>query len=187
METPGAESITERISRVAAKVHGRDMRIGPCMSEFDLLAFEDRYNISLPAEYRQFLLQIGNGALGPPHYGLIKLAEPPVVLKDSRSHWRETLLKMGKVFPFTKTWVWESGEVSAEGTDDQVGNGRLYLGTDGCGMDWFLIITGPERGNVWMVCGEGIQPTFPKRDFLRWFEDWLDGVRDWWGPSCSNT
>jgi hypothetical protein len=48
-------------------------------------------------------------------------------------------------------------------------------------MDWILIVTGPERGNIWFKCGEGIQPTSPKRDFLRWFEDWLDGVRDWWG------
>jgi hypothetical protein len=49
-------------------------------------------------------------------------------------------------------------------------------------MDWVLIVTGPERGNIWFKCGEGITPTIPKRDFLRWFEDWLDGVRDWWGP-----
>ena len=47
-------------------------------------------------------------------------------------------------------------------------------------MYWFVIVTGPERGNVWMICGEGIQPTAPKRDFLQWYEEWLDGVREWW-------
>jgi hypothetical protein len=47
-------------------------------------------------------------------------------------------------------------------------------------MYWCVIVTGPERGNVWMISDEGIQPTAPKRDFLQWYEDWLDGVRDWW-------
>jgi hypothetical protein len=26
-----------------------------------------------------------------------------------------------------------------------------------------------------MIAGEGIQPACPKRDFLTWYEDWLDG------------
>lgn len=43
-------------------------------------------------------------------------------------------------------------------------------------MDWHLIVTGPERGHVWWVCGKGIAPTDPKMDFLRWYEDWLDGA-----------
>lgn len=43
-------------------------------------------------------------------------------------------------------------------------------------MDWHLIVTGPERGHMWWVCGEGIAPTDPKMDFLRWYEDWLDGA-----------
>jgi hypothetical protein len=178
---PNVEPIAERIARVAAKVRERKMHVGACMSNTELVAFEKRFGISLPEEYREFLLRIGNGAPGPPAYGLIKLAEPSKGTADYRSHTLEGLASMRKLFPFTKPWVWESGDASDEGTDEQIGNGQLYLGTDGCGMDWFLIVTGPERGNVWMICGEGIQPTLPKRCFLRWFEDWLDGIRDWWG------
>jgi SMI1 / KNR4 family (SUKH-1) len=176
------ESIAERIARVDAKVRSRAMRVGECISSADLIEFEKRYEISLPDGYREFVLRIGNGAPGPPAYGLIELAEPPIGRADYRAHTRQTLASMKKLFPFTKPWVWEGGDLSDEGTDDQVGNGQLYLGTDGCGMDWSLIVTGPERGNIWWVCGEGLQPTSPKRDFLRWFEDWLDGVRDWWEP-----
>jgi hypothetical protein len=33
----------------------------------------------------------------------------------------------------------------------------------------------PFRLNVWMISGEGVQPACPKRDFLTWYEDWLDG------------
>jgi hypothetical protein len=50
-------------------------------------------------------------------------------------------------------------------------------------MDWHLIITGPERGNIWLITGEGMQHTNPRRDFLKWYSDWLDGTawEGWWG------
>ena len=63
-----------------------------------------------------------------------------------------------------------------EGTQDHVHHGALFVGTDGCGMDWHLIVTGAERGNMWLITGEGVCPTDPKRTFLKWYEDWLDGV-----------
>jgi SMI1 / KNR4 family (SUKH-1) len=174
------EPIEDRIERVAAKVRARNLGMGKCVSESDLVAFERHYGITLPNEYREFVLRVGNGAPGPPDYGLIKLAEPPNGKGDYTSHTTEELANMKTTFPFTKPWVWEDGVASDEGIDDQVRDGQLYLGSDGCGMDWALIITGPDRGIVWWFSGEGIQPTSPKRDFLRWFEDWLDGVRDWW-------
>jgi hypothetical protein len=175
----------DRIERVAAKIRQRRLKLGDCVSNSDLTAFEKRYEIELPTDYKEFILRIGNGAPGPPAYGLIKLAEPPPgeVNRTSHTlHTREELANLKRAFPFTKAWVWEGGDTSDEGTKEQAWLGSLYLGTDGCGMDWVLIFTGPDRGRVWWRCGEGIQPTVPKRDFLRWFEDWLDGVRDWWTP-----
>jgi hypothetical protein len=94
--------------------------------------------------------------------------------------WTE-LPYVAQPFPFTKAWVWENDEISAEGSFEQVNHGCIYIGNDGCGMYWLLIVTGAERGNMWMICGEGMQPTSPKRDFLTWFEEWLDGTREWWG------
>jgi hypothetical protein len=44
-----------------------------------------------------------------------------------------------------------------------------------------LIVTGPDRGHVWQLADVGVTPTRPKREFLRWFEDWLDGKTDWFG------
>ncbi len=28
-------------------------------------------------------------------------------------------------------------------------HGVLYLGTDGCGEDWRLVVTGEQRGQLW--------------------------------------
>jgi hypothetical protein len=47
-------------------------------------------------------------------------------------------------------------------------------------MNWHLIVTGPDRGSIWWITGEGMQHTFPKRDFLTWYIDWLEGVESWW-------
>ncbi|CAM5271445.1 hypothetical protein STANM309S_06406 [Streptomyces tanashiensis] len=35
---------------------------------------------------------------------------------------------------------------------------RCCMGTDGCGMYWHLIVTGPQRGHVWQIAGEGAMP-----------------------------
>ena len=44
------------------------------LSEEAVAAFEARYNIVLPADYRAFLREVGNGGAGP-GYGMCKLGE----------------------------------------------------------------------------------------------------------------
>ncbi|MHC5613600.1 MAG: SMI1/KNR4 family protein [Nostoc sp.] len=44
----------------------------PCLSNKDIQVFESRHNITLPSEYRDFLLEVGNGGTGP-GYGLSSL------------------------------------------------------------------------------------------------------------------
>lgn len=176
------EPVADRLRSVAAKIHDRAIRVGPRVPLDAIIGFERRYGIALPSDYREFLLQIGDGASGPPYYGLVPLfsGEAPPARREHQERSNDALMSMSQGFPFTRTWIWERGDKSDEGTNEQLSDGRLYLGTDGCGMDWYLILTGPERGNIWMISGEGITPTYPKGDFLRWFEDWVDGVRDWW-------
>ncbi len=169
-----------RTDRIREKVGARHLDVGVPLPEHTVAVFEQRHGIRLPDSYREFLLSIGNGGSGPPEYGLMKLGETPKDLpRDEAKVWSE-LPRVRQPFPFTQAWVWEDGELSLEGLSNQVNCGSLCLGTDGCGMYWHLVVSGPERGNVWMLSGEGIQPTNPKRDFLEWYEAWLDGVEDWW-------
>ena len=177
---PTTAVLAERTARVALKVADRGVRLGPPLSENTVRAFEARHGISLPEAYRSFLLNIGNGGAGPPEYGLAPLGDAANDMRDEEARIWTALPHVAEPFPFTKTWVWEDGDESEEGTREDVTRGSIYVGNDGCGMYWFVIVTGPERGNVWMICGEGIQPTAPKRDFLQWYEEWLDGVREWW-------
>ncbi len=63
-------------------------------------------------------------------------------------------------------------------------HGSLLLGTDGCGMYWHLIVTGPQRGYVWLTDENGAIP-FGTRPgtclmpgtpgFLGWVTRWAQG------------
>jgi hypothetical protein len=170
----------ERVQRIRRKIAASSKTLNPCLNQRMVEAFEDRHGIRLPEEYREFLLMIGNGGYGPPSYGVSRLGETASDMgKDEKDFWTG-LPRIKEPFPFTKPWIWEDGDGSEEGAREQVDCGSIYVGNDGCGQYWHLIVTGPERGNVWQFCGVGIAPTEPRRDFLRWYEDWLDGVKSWW-------
>jgi hypothetical protein len=171
----------EQLSRIRAKLASRRLVLNPPATEKDVATFEQRHGISLPAEYRLFLTQLGNGGAGPPEYGLVPLGEPATdMLLEERAVWTE-LPHVQRAFPFTKHWVWEDGQTSDEGTEEHIAYGSIFIGNDGCGMYWHLIVTGPERGTPWMLCGEGIQPVCPRRGFLQWYEDWLEGRESFYG------
>ena len=51
--------------------------------------------------------------------------------------------------------------------------------TDNIGGYWLLIVAGPNRGQICNRRDMGIAPCAPKRDFLSWYESWLDGETQW--------
>ncbi len=175
--------MSNQIERILSKAKAQGLFFDPVLSIHDVEVFEQAKEIRLPEGYKEYLLQIGDGGDGPPTFGLCALGHPPCDMQGEE--WLEwhKLPHVREEFPFTAQWIWENDELTDEGSRDQVGHGSICLGTDGCAIYWHLIVTGPERGNVWMICGEGIQPTCPKRDFLTWFEDWLDGKDSFYGFS----
>lgn len=175
--------MNQQLTRIIEKLGTRRCQLNPPLSAAEVWKFETNNQIDLPYDYREFLLQVGNGGIGPPDYGLYALGTLETQLKPYRWAEPQNLALLRDTFPFTKFWVWDDGSVSDEGTAEQVYNGSLRLGTDGCGMDWHLVVTGPDRGVPWMISGEGIQPVCPKRSFIQWYEDWLDGLDSFYGFS----
>lgn len=164
-----------QVDRILKKVQSKGRVLNAPISERAVQDFEVAHGIQVPDGYREFLLRAGNGGDGPPEYGLGPLGLPANDMSAEQARWWVELRDVKKPFPFTSTWVWEDGQESEEGTEEQVNFGSIYIGNDGCGAYWHLIVSGPERGNVWMIAGEGVTPACPKRDFLTWYEDWLDG------------
>ncbi|MGW6717786.1 SMI1/KNR4 family protein [Streptomyces sp. NPDC054995] len=162
--------------------------------------FEAEHGITLPEPYRTFVAEVCDGLrAGPPHYGLLPFAQAP---SDWGSGRPERLL--AEPFPLTSTWMWESTEQGEKALSEQelearmdavFDHGSLLLGTDGCGMYWHLVVTGPQRGHVWLIDEYGAMPfgtspgTSPMRGtpgFTGWATHWAQG-RTWFaGPPADD-
>ncbi|WP_460063785.1 SMI1/KNR4 family protein [Streptomyces sp. YKOK-I1] len=147
-------------------------------------AFEGEHGVVLPEPYRTFVAEISDGSYqGPPEYGLVGLAEVP-------SDWGGgERRKPGLPFPLTEMWVWEDDDGpydDPEAVIEQVhDHGSIVLGTDGCAMNWHLVVTGPHRGQIWQVTDVGALPfgaefghTTSAPGFSGWVAHWAAG-KEW--------
>ncbi|WP_406096192.1 HEAT repeat domain-containing protein [Streptomyces sp. NBC_01013] len=147
-------------------------RLGSPLGEQRVAAFEAVNGVRLPAAYRTFLREIGNGGIGP-DCGLLPLTRWKV--RDIP----EGGGRLGQPF------AWDpDGCVPAEWARLCAGQTDPYAGTHrvvhrGCMEMTLLVITGPARGRLLEAnLGDlAAPPAFhPAPDFLRWYEDWLDGL-----------
>ncbi|MFC1529748.1 SMI1/KNR4 family protein [Gemmatimonadota bacterium] len=154
----------------------------PRLDKVQVLEFEQANGVELPTDYRTFITTVCDGGAFGPEYGLLPLGAVP---KHNACH--EGSLsghRAARPFPFTEEWVWEDEEQ----TDDrdrrieETTHGTLVLGEEGCGAYWALIVTGPCRGEVWLLTGEGITPCRPRMGFGQWLETLACGGLSWWAP-----
>ncbi|WP_344596235.1 hypothetical protein [Actinomadura vinacea] len=155
-----------------------DAPLGPPAGWDAVRAFEARHAIVLPEPFRRFVATVGDGCpSGPPFYGLVRL-----------DHSVEPGNAPARPFPLTAPWLWEGAPEAGEAerlSAAAVEDGTLYLGTDGCAMDWRLVVTGRHRGHVWQFTDVGVQPfgapfghTTAAPGFGGWVRHWAAG-RDW--------
>ncbi|MEH2056089.1 MAG: SMI1/KNR4 family protein [Nostoc sp.] len=130
----------------------------PCLSNKDIQVFESRYNITLPSEYRNFLLEVGNGGAGP-GYGLSGLwgIEYEDVIPEKLYH--ENYEILSKAFPWKKAWndldlIVDNNTNSVVKSDayfdDKFIQGTLTITNYGCGIYAMLVITGEQSGKIWI-------------------------------------
>jgi len=126
-------------------------RLGPPLSEGDLLTFEAANRIRLPDAYRQFLSKVGHDGAGP-FYGL----EPLGTFDHDLSQ------------PFSITAATEDLLL------DQLVPGVLQLCHHGCEAYSYLIVNGPTYGTIWNggECGEYFNPTGLTFDV--WYRSWME-------------
>lgn len=176
-----------------AEQHG--LRLRPPLPEEEIDAFERRYAVALPAEYRAFLARAGEGGAGP-GYGMYSLRE--ALTAERGEHVPDDILRTP--FPRTRAYdpdgddpelepLWkrrENGEIDIRRLYLYESAGTLALCHEGCGYYHLLVVTGSARGQVWIDgrCSDyGIQPLGV--GFREWYERWLDstlagGSGAWW-------
>ena len=193
-----------RIQDKLARAADRLGRLNPTLSESELTAFERDFRVTLPDEYRAFLLRVGDGGPGPGD-GLGTLAQsarqsPTADLDrpfpfssrayaEGSAQFRGDLKTLSAAEAGARELERHGGVPWRERPDRKYAQpGVLFLATpDSPWADAYLVVTGEDRGKVWMYgfeCGwDPEAPTWaedegqidkPPRGFLRWYEDWRD-------------
>jgi hypothetical protein len=170
---------------LAAQAHR--YRLNPPLADDDIRRFEAEHQIVLPPDYREFLARLGNGGAGP-GYGLEKLGQ------TYRAAWSESPGMLGELArPFPHSDAWNADPL--DGTrpaDEQYRrqddywssrhvNGALPICDHGCNLRELLVVTGPERGNMWFddrADWKGLYPDTKRGGgrltFLDWYRIWLE-------------
>ncbi len=153
-------------------------------SEVDITLFEEKHQIELPRTYRNFLYLVCNGGIGPGsgvlplnikkefhklqlpwidplEYNVLFLFDPT---KDTYDTY-DNKINEARLKDSIKV------EKLIQGTD----NGQLPIADDGCGIYYFLVVKGPNKGEIWLnhlVIDGGFK--WVANSFGEWFEHWLD-------------
>lgn len=135
-------------------------QLKPCLSRSEIQEFEDKYQVNLPDDYREFLLTIGNGGAGP-GYGLLGI---------DIHHQKSDFNYLSQPFKLTKEW----NDLDLMQASHEEGNpvyfypnfvqGSIVVAEYGCGVEARLVITGQEKGNIWIddrTNEAGIYPLSP--------------------------
>ncbi|MFT6396311.1 MAG: hypothetical protein ACJAYU_001054, partial [Bradymonadia bacterium] len=132
-------SLDSQFGVFGAELH--QYEFGPALSESCVAEFERQFEIDLPAEYRAIVRRVGNGGPGP-FYGL-----KPI---PSQVGERELAAR----FPHTEDWNVDLDECTDEVAGDYFSprhvDGTLPIIDFGCGHDVLLVLTGIQRGTLWL-------------------------------------
>ena len=145
------------------------------MTEKEVLAFERQHAITLPEDYRTFLLTVERGGAGP-YYGLF----PPTDYSHELENVKSDFLSLP--FPHQEAWPFAEDSMDQSILDEEhkyFGNfwvqGAMRLCPFGCGAIIVLVITGKARGQIWMDDRPNDYGVVPiANDFLTWYEEWLE-------------
>jgi hypothetical protein len=159
------------------------------LEESEIKAFENKYVVRLPEDYRRFLIEIGNGGAGP-YYGLQTLEDSLFIDLDYKRE--NEYLNPSKPFLLSEKWNMKfTGDYDNEQEyhafeeeyfKDTWVNGLLRICNFGCGVSLNLVVNGAEYGNIWVDDRGSDGGIFPdpyfgqseRTQFLDWYILWLN-------------
>ncbi|MDH6140386.1 hypothetical protein P3T35_002394 [Kitasatospora sp. GP30] len=184
---------------------GHRFELLPPLSEVEVAEAEQEFGVGLPADYRSFLLEVGAGGAGP-HYGLYPLqrdergwawnegrgvrSDNSLLPQPFPSPAEQARLRAAydarepveSAFPDEPAFrvAFRAWDDEWEALSATLTAGAVCLSHEGCGyFDWF-VVTGPERGTVWVDLGAADGPLqslartpHERLGFREWYLTWL--------------
>ncbi len=202
----------DRIESKLEKLRAKDKRLSvfgasahryvlhPPLAEKTVAAFERKWHITLPDDYRRFLVEVGNGGAGPA-YGVFKLGEEDAGFGHRK--WKHLIDDPSKPFRHARAWnlpaavrkkqpdpkgmtpeeedeAWSAWGALVHEQYRGLMDGAIPICHLGCALRQWLVVTGPRAGEVWnddRADERGIAPLTKNRHrvtFAEWYEGWLD-------------
>jgi hypothetical protein len=161
------------------------------VTEAAVLAFEAAHGFTLPACYRAFILEVGNGGNGysgsgaGPFYGVYQLGDDVDAFVEPEYLKNDCLIYPGMTKEYWNTLMARldaegENEISDEDYPAEIGRvfgGIMPIGSQGCTYLHGIILNGPHAGKVVNLSEDRYQPIFTFEDnFLDWYERWLNEV-----------
>lgn len=168
---------------------GHKMKLNSPISQNNLEALEQKYQVVFPEDYRLFLLNVANGGAGP-GYGLEDIESgisyqrvfyPQDILSRAFKHQEEYNYYNDPELDELEKLL-DDGHISEADFDLQLEYltaGTLVLCHEGCGHLYRLVVTGPTRGQVWIdsdVSDQGYSNL--KISFYQWYDRWLEDIEN---------
>ncbi len=156
---------------------------GPTVLEARVTGFEARHGVRLPESYRRYLLEVGDGGVGPEN-GVVPLSGEGLhaSLDLPERSWSGHL---AMPFPLTERenpsidadnpiqWPRERGTNGEDFSEKRWIAGTLIICDAGCGSVYRLVVTGEARGQVWSDNRYADLGLTPGPDFHTWYLNWL--------------
>lgn len=169
------------MSLIAEKARRSDIKLNPPIAPATVELFEQQAGVSLPEDYRDFLIKVANGGRMPcmlvplEHWNALYWIEDP----EPSILAQPCTLKPG-YGEMGKQWLEHAGGSDWEQRWDSNQwdpmSGTLAIAEIGCGLFYSLIVTGPYRGRIFSW-GDHIHnpPIFCHEDS---FGPWINSAFD---------
>jgi hypothetical protein len=151
-----------------AKAHRYQLQ--PTISAADVADYEQQKSISIPEEYRQFIIEVGNGGAGPflgisgipTEWDLDDLAAPFIYTKRTLDRSNSCVLQqIDALDESDANFDEEYDRLTLQYWTETNANGALHICEYGCALRFFLALNGVERGNIWFNATADLNGFFP--------------------------